>query len=54
MSWGRLNMSSVSNSYIKQVLKHVKFFVDHRSIKRELIGHINDLIEEHNWQIGIV
>lgn len=43
-------MSSVSNSYIKQVLKHVKFFVDHRSIKRELRSHINDLIEEHNWQ----
>lgn len=50
MLWGRLNMSSVSNSYIKQVLKHVKFFVDHRSIKRELKSHINDLIEEHNWQ----
>ncbi len=50
MSWGHLNMSSVSNSYIKQVLKHVKFFVDHRSIKRELRSHINDLIEEHNWQ----
>jgi len=43
-------MSSVSNSYIKQVLKHVKFIVDHRSIKRELKSHINDLIEEHNWQ----
>ncbi|HET6785109.1 MAG TPA: hypothetical protein VFH18_03730 [Erysipelotrichaceae bacterium] len=43
-------MSSVSNSYIKQVLKHVKFIVDHRSIKRELRSHINDLIEEHNWQ----
>lgn len=50
MSWGHLNMSSVSNSYIKQVLKHVKFIVDHRSIKRELRSHINDLIEEHNWQ----
>jgi len=50
MSWGHLNMSSVSNSYIKQVLRHVKFIVDHRSIKRELKSHINDLIEEHNWQ----
>jgi len=50
MSWGHLNMSSVSNSYIKQVLRHVKFIVDHRSIKRELRSHINDLIEEHNWQ----
>jgi hypothetical protein len=28
----------------------VKFIVDHRSIKRELKSHINDLIEEHHWQ----
>lgn len=47
---GPLSMSSVSNLYIKQVLRHVKLFVDHRSIKRELKSHINDLIEEHNWQ----
>lgn len=49
MSWGHLNMSSVSNSYIKQVLKQVKFIVDHRSIKRELNSHIQDLIDEHQW-----
>ena len=49
MSWGHLNMSSVSNSYIKQVLKQVKFIVDHRSIKRELKSHIQDLIDEHQW-----
>jgi len=50
MSWGHLNMSSVSNSYIKQVLKQVKFIVDHRSIKRELNSHIQDLMDEHQWQ----
>lgn len=50
MSWGHLNMSSVSNSYIKQVLKQVKFIVDHRSIKRELNSHIQDLIDEHQWR----
>ncbi len=49
MSWGHLNMSSVSNLYIKQVLKQVKFIVDHRSIKRELNSHIQDLIDEHQW-----
>ena len=49
MSWGHLNMSSVSNSYIKQVLKQVKFIVDHRSIRRELNSHIQDLIDEHQW-----
>jgi len=49
MSWGHLNMSSVSNSYIKQVLKQVKFIVDHRSIKRELNSHIQDLMDEHQW-----
>ena len=49
MSLGHLNMSSVSNSYIKQVLKQVKFIVDHRSIKRELNSHIQDLIDEHQW-----
>ena len=43
-------MSSVSNSYIKQVLKQVKFIVDHRSIKRELNSHIQDLIDEHQWR----
>jgi len=42
-------MSSVSNSYIKQVLKQVKFIVDHRSIRRELNSHIQDLIDEHQW-----
>ena len=50
MSWGYLNMNSVSNSYIKQVLKQVKFIVDHRSIKRELKSHIQDLIDEHQWR----
>lgn len=49
MSWGHLNMNSVSNSYIKQVLKQVKFIVDHRSIKRELNSHIQELIDEHQW-----
>lgn len=49
MSWGHSNMSSVSNSYIKQVLKQVKFIVDHRSIRRELNSHIQDLIDEHQW-----
>jgi hypothetical protein len=42
-------MNSVSNSYIKQVLKQVKFIVDHRSIKRELNSHIQDLMDEHQW-----
>lgn len=49
MSWGHSNMSSVSNSYIKQVLKQVKFIVDHRSIRRELNSHIQDLMDEHQW-----
>ena len=49
MSWGHLNMSSMGNSYIKKVLKQVKFIVDHRSIKRELNSHIQDLIDEHQW-----
>jgi hypothetical protein len=43
-------MNSVSNSYIKQVLKQVKFVIDHRSIKRELSSHIIDLVDEHQWQ----
>lgn len=42
-------MSSIYNAYTKKVLKQVKFIFDHRSIRRELNSHIQDLIDEHNW-----
>ena len=42
-------MSSIYNAYTKKVLKQVKFIFDHQSIRRELNSHIQDLIDEHNW-----
>ena len=42
-------MRSIYNAYTKKVLKQVKFIFDHRSIRRELNSHIQDLIDEHNW-----
>lgn len=42
-------MSSIYDAYTKKVLKQVKFVYDHRSIRRELNSHINDLIDQQNW-----
>ena len=32
-----------------QKMNQVKFIFDHQSIRRELNSHIQDLIDEHNW-----